>query len=347
MALIPVGKLTPQQLHEAVFKYRGYQRPEVLLGSSLGEDAAVIAFGPGQVVVSTDPITGASCRSGWLAVHVAANDVLCSGAEPVACLITILAPLNTEESKIAIIMKEASEAAQELQMEICGGHTEVTDSVNRIIISTVVLGIRNEELFPGNLCIEPDSAIVVSKPVGLEGSAILARDYHRQLSGFMESSELEELSSFFNSISVARESRIAVRHGVMVMHDVTEGGILGALFEMSLSRKMGFTLEEEAIPIHPLTHKLCQIMHADPLRLISSGCLIIVCRVGETLVKELREQGMDAAVVGHFTSRQERIMLRRDSSSGCMERHIIDQPSGDALWDIQARLTPSVKHHDP
>jgi len=338
LVLIPIGKPTPQQLQEIILKYKGYKRQEVLLGSQLGADAAIIDFGGKLAVVSTDPVTGATDRAGWIAVHIAANDVFCSGSEPVACLLTILAPPGTSEEDLEKIMIDASEAAEELRIEICGGHTEVTDAVNKTIISTVVFGKMSGNALLTLSEIENRDAIVVSKHTGLEGSGILATDYSSQLAEFMAAEEIDTLSSLLDSISIAAESRIALNHGVKAMHDVTEGGILGALYEMAEAAGLGFIVDAGSIPVHPLTQKLCQGLDIDPLRLISSGSLIMVTSDGMALVDDLRSNGIEAAVVGFFSNLPDRIVQHVNPVSGVREDVTVDPPRGDALWEVITRM---------
>ncbi|MCL2498482.1 MAG: AIR synthase family protein [Symbiobacteriaceae bacterium] len=327
------GKLTPEQLQRFIFNSRGVQRPEVLQPSELGEDSAILNLNSQLLVVSTDPITGAVQRAGWLALQVAANDIFANGAEPVGCLLTILAPEGTTPEEIGLIMQDAALAAAELQMEICGGHTEITSAVNRVVLSTTVLGTAPQGRVLRSKDAQAGDAIVLTKYIGQEGASILAKDYGGALQPWFSAAELEQLCKMMDQVSVAAESRLAVQGLVHAMHDVTEGGLLGALYELAEAAGLGFTIDEAMVPQHPLIARLCQILAVDPLRLISSGSLLIATPQGEELVARLQEQGIVSSLLGYFTADSRKILYHPD--------HVAQEvlpPQGDALWEAMTKL---------
>ena len=251
-----VGKLTPVELNQHVFRHLVQRRPEIIVGSALGEDSMLLDLGDSLCVMSTDPITGATKRSGWLAVHVSANDVASNGAEPVCCLMTILAPPDCPMAEIEQVMIDAAKAAEELNIEISGGHTELTSAVCKIVISTTVVGKT-----PRNHILRTDSAkagddIVVTKTIGLEGTAILAQDAKEYMLQWFSLEELATAEQFMNQISVVPEGLASVAFGVHAMHDITEGGLLGAIYEMASGAGLGFELFSHKVPIHPLTAEI-------------------------------------------------------------------------------------------
>ncbi len=321
-----LGKLPPSQLTERIFRHLTTRRSEVLLHSSLGEDSSVIDFGDKLCVVSTDPITGAVSAAGWLAVHVSANDVASNGAEPVACLLTILAPPTASEDEIERIMKDASRAANELNIEIVGGHTEVTAAVNQMVLSATVMGKVSRDRMVTSSGAQDGDMIVITKGVGLEGTAILAQDQADYLAHHLSPALLSEAQELTKQISVVKEGMIAAQLGASAMHDVTEGGLLGALYEMASCAQLGFILEADQVPILPSTHTICQLLGIDPLRLISSGCLLIATGKGDELVSALAAAGITSKVIGRF-HRGEKLLR---GASGQME--IVAPPQGDELW---------------
>ena len=135
-----IGKLPNDVLEKIIISNIKNKRKEVLVKAAVGEDNAIIDFGEEVCVMSTDPITGATKDIGKLAIHISCNDVASSGAEPIGVLLTILAPPGTSEEDIEKIMRDAGQASEEINIEIMGGHTEITDAVNRIIINTTVVG---------------------------------------------------------------------------------------------------------------------------------------------------------------------------------------------------------------
>lgn len=330
---MPTGKLTPADLSRLVFQRLKQRRPEVRLRAALGEDSAALDLGPDLCVISTDPITGAVSNAGWLAVHVSCNDVASNGAEPVAVLLTILLPPDSSQQAVAEILQDAENAASEVGVEIVGGHTEFTPAVNQPVLSTTVVGrVPAGKLAESRLARSGD-AIIVSNYVGLEGTAILAWDHEELVAPVLGHEMLQEARGLSREISIVQTARIASNLGARAMHDVTEGGILGAAFEMAEAAGVGFILDEEFMPVHPATRRLVTALNLDFLRLISSGALLVASPDPAPIVQALRLAGKPAAVIGSFTSdSRKRIKL---PSSRLVE---VEPPESDELWHFLARL---------
>src|SRR5699024_87620 len=139
------GKLPNEVLDKLLKNNIKTNRKEVLVGAQVGMDTAQIDFGENVCVVSTDPITGASANIGSLAIDISVNDVSTSGADSIGVLVTILAPVGSTVDEIENIMKDASNRARDLNVQIIGGHTEITDAVNKFIVSTTVIGKINKK----------------------------------------------------------------------------------------------------------------------------------------------------------------------------------------------------------
>ncbi|MDD4808344.1 MAG: AIR synthase family protein [Oscillospiraceae bacterium] len=321
-----VGKLTPAELEQNVFRHLTERRAEVSLRSGLGEDSTIFDFGGQVCVMSTDPITGAVEDAGWLAVHISANDVASNGAEPVCCLLTILAPADCAMAEIDRVMQDAARAAEELKIEISGGHTELTAAVNQMVLSSTVVGKadRNRIIRTGGALAGDD--IVVTKTIGLEGTSILAKDAASALLQWFPADLLDTAAQLGKRISVVPEGRVAAAFGVHAMHDITEGGLLGAVYEMASGAGKGFWLQEKAVPLHPATLQFCRQLQLDPLRLIASGSMLIATERGAALVEQLAAAGISAAVIGKFTAEPEKILIQAEGST------IVAPPEGDELW---------------
>jgi hydrogenase maturation factor len=175
--------------------------------------------------------------------------------------------------------------------------------------------------------------IVVTKSLGLEACAILALDYASCLQGVISDQILQRAATFLDLISVGTESRIAAMNGFSAMHDITEGGLIGALYEMSIAAGLGFELYSDDIPIFADVREICQVMNIDPLRLLSSGSLIIVSSRGKEMVEVLLKAGVNAEVVGQFTK----------DESYLLNGKAIDNmpPYGDELWRLIERIEKS------
>lgn len=294
--MLRLGKLDNDDLDRLVLKKFRRVRPESLSSPTIGQDCAVVDLDSDLLVLSCDPITSASvAHLGRLTVHVSCNDAAAAGAEPVGLLVTLLMPPTGTMEQISRIADDLSAAAQFANVDILGGHTEVTDAVTRAVTSATVIARQpRNQVLRG---MRPGDDIVMTKWAAVEGTTILAEDFAERL-GSVSASVLDTARSLAGKLSIVPESRIAMQFGAVAMHDVTEGGVLGASWELGFANHCAVLINTENIPIRKETQALCEALSLDPLRLIGSGSLLIACEDGIKLVDALQTQGISAAVIG-------------------------------------------------
>lgn len=275
MLILEIGKLKTELLEKYIFNNLSSNREEVIIKSGTGLDNAVMDFGGDLIVASTDPITGASKNIGSLAINVSVNDVSCQGADPVGVLMTVLIPPSATLEDLKEIVEDANKTAKKLNVDIIGGHTEITDAVNKILISTTVLGRVNRKVMPDPKSIKAGDVVAVSKYLGIEGTSIIAHDKD-DVSEILSEEELKFAKSLADDISVLREARLATKYGVKHMHDITEGGLYGALWETGVALGHGLRAYYDEIPILDETKKIAEFYGLDPMRLISSGSMLMI-----------------------------------------------------------------------
>ncbi len=329
------GKISPRILRGLVLSHLGYDRDEVIVPAAFGEDASVLDLGNAPVILSTDPITAAEAGAGRLAVIISCNDVAAGGGEPVGVLLTIILPEGSDQEVLRRIMGEAHETAKAMGVAIIGGHTEVVPHVSQPIISTTVVGKALPDLpyWPiTSSAARPGDKLLMTKVAGLEGTAILAADFAEILRerGVSEE-ELREAEALGDLISVVPEALEAARTGARAMHDVTEGGIIGAAYEMAAASGTGVIIREEDIPIEPVTRTFCRALHLDPLRLISSGALLIATPDGDDVEEALKGIGVRVTDIGSIVEEEELSLVRRLPGGGEV-RMELSPPDRDELW---------------
>lgn len=293
-----IGKIPNEILGNLLNKNMGKNHPDILIGPGVGRDCGVIDAGEEVCVLSTDPITGAVNKVGYLAIHISCNDIATTGAKPIGAMVTIMAPLNTDVEEIEEIMEDIDRAAQELGVGIIGGHTEITPAVNQVVLSVTALGkiTKDKLVHPGKAMVGDD--ILMTKTAGLEGTAIIALDREDIMKEHFPREFIERSAKFIQDISVVKEGIIAGELGAHVMHDATEGGVLGALWEMAQAMGKGFEVDVDKIAVADETRRICRVFNIDPLRLISSGSMIIVTPKGQELVEKLSRVGISATTIG-------------------------------------------------
>ncbi|ACL76032.1 AIR synthase family protein [Ruminiclostridium cellulolyticum] len=325
------GKLPNDILNKIVFGKINTFRKEVIMRPGIGEDCAAIEFDKYACVMSTDPITAAGKNAGRLAVHISCNDIASSGVEPLGLMVTILCPVGTTETELEHLMDQVCETAGQLNVEIIGGHTEVTPAVNKIILSTTCVGKSLKDKIISSSGAKPGDSVILTKSAGLEGTAIIAGDFEEELAEVMNKNELQYAKSLINAISVVPEGVLAGRFGVTSMHDITEGGVLGAAWEIAEASSTGVTIKKDSIPVEPVTRHICDHFGINPLRLISSGCMIITCKDGEGLVRLLGENNIKASIIGTITQNKTGRLLISEKE-GTSEN--IEAPGADELYKI-------------
>lgn len=324
-----IGKVPETVLKRAIFKQIHTKREEVLVGAGVGEDCAVMQLAPDEVfVLSTDPITGTSKNMGALAIQITANDLASAGAEPVGVLLTVLLPPSTEEPLIRQLMQEVEGACEKLNIQVMGGHTEITAAVNQPLISVTGVGkIRKDHLVTtGGARVGDD--VVVTKWIGIEGTSIIAKEKEEELLKRFARPFVEEAKNFDRFLSVVPEAAIAVKSGVSAMHDVTEGGIYGALWELAEASGVGLEIDLKAIPVRQETVEICECFRLNPYQLISSGCMLMASADGRRLVRDLERAGIKATLIGRCVEGKAKKVVNGEDTS------YLERPKTDELYKI-------------
>lgn len=326
-----IGKLPNDVLRDIVISKINKFNEDVIVGPQVGEDCSVVKFNDDVCVLTTDPITAADRNMGKIGVHICCNDIASAGVRPLGILVTILAPPSVEISDIKNIMKDVTSACEEMSIDILGGHTEITDAVNRTVISITAIGKGKANKFVRTGGALEGDDIIVTGYAGLEGTAIISRDYYEALSNIVSRDVLLSAQEMLKDISVVKTGLIAAEYGVNAMHDATEGGILGAIWEVAEASSLGAYIEQDNIPISSETLEICKAININPFRLISSGSMVITCKAGEGLCNLLKERGINAAVVGKIT-KEEKVIKNK------FKEEILSPPESDEIYNVELKL---------
>lgn len=324
-----IGKIPESVLIRSVLKQVKHRREEVLAGPGVGEDCAALEVGEGEaLVLSTDPITGTAKDIGRHGIYVTANDLAVSGAEPIGVLLTVILPPDVPEEELKKIIKDGEETCKGLHMEILGGHTEVSKIVSQPLLSVTGVGKVKKKSFLRTSGMKPNQDLVVTKWIGLEGTAILAKEKEEELRKRFPSILVHTARDFSHLLSVIEEARIATEHGVSAMHDITEGGIFGALWEMASGAGVGLEVDLKKIPIRQETVEICEYFGLNPYQLMSSGSILAASDDGYELVRKLEQAGIHAVVVGRTNGENDRILYNGE------DVRYLDKPQPDELYRI-------------
>ena len=313
--VLPVGKLPTEHLRY-LLRHLPKHDSRLLIGPQIGEDAAVIDAGDRYLVVTTDPITFATDHIGRYVVHVNANDIAVLGARPLWFFVVVLLPERDTKPELAeTIMADVGTTCEELGITLGGGHTEITQGLARPILVGQMLGevaptrlVRKTRIAIGDL-------ILLTRGVAIEGTAILARERSEQLRGRVDTDLLARAARFLiePGISVVSAALAAANVGeaVHAMHDPTEGGLAMGLFELVAPAGLGLRVIREHIPLFPETDTICSALALDPLKLISSGALLIAVAPdgAKSVLTAIEALGVPAMMIGEIRPPSEGITI--------------------------------------
>lgn len=305
MFTYPLGKLPAQDLAKLLTKYAPAD-PRLVVGGSVGEDAAVIDLGDRYLVATTDPITAATAEIGWYAVNINANDVACTGATPRWFLATLLLPENkTTPALVEQIFGQISSACAQLGVTLAGGHTEITYGLERPVVIGQMLGEVAPDKMVTTSGAQVGDDLILTKGIAVEATALIATEMRSQLLEYFYERTLNNYANFLHDpgISVVKDAAVALTAGgVHALHDPTEGGVATGLYELAQAAGVGLEIMEDYLPYLPETVALCRHFGLEPLGIIASGALLIAADPHYTtaIVEALRRVGIRASVIGRI-----------------------------------------------
>ncbi len=332
------GKLPWDLLKELVTK-TGFQADGVIQGPKAGCDVAVfnyqLAIKRAQefyqsredalVVYKTDPITFPTPDPGRYAVLVNSNDIVTSGALPYAFNSTIILPIGTTKEEVQNIQDGIDSECVKQKITILGGHTEISSSVNTPIVSGAMIGFVPADFYVTRKIQEGDVMLCVGWCTK-EGMSIIASEGYEQLKEVFGEQKLSRLMKLGENISVSDSAlMINKKYQPGLMHDATEGGILGAAFETIAAENYGLELTEEKFPLTKETKEVCELLEVNPLKVISSGTLLVVASL-EKAKNIVKESTADVPInaVGKIVSQKQGITLDGKSLTPPQSDEVID-----------------------
>ena len=333
-----VGKPSPTKLQALLKSSFGKPSNKLIVGPGPGLDAAILDIGNQQIMaIAEDPIFPAPNLPlelmGWFTVHIGASDVAVTGIKPQYMTYTLLMPPESTKKEAAQIIGAISEAAAELEISIVGGHTGWYAAVT---VPTVG-GVTVWGTAPENRWISPGGAkdgdlILMTKGPSIEAAALLAVLYRDKLTGKINDETLNQLCARTNQITVVEDALIAFRTGgVHAMHDATEGGVLGGLWEMNAASGLPVTVDLDAVTVPDDILQLAKHLQFDPWQAISEGTLLAAVESDQVsaVMKAWEEAGIPSYILGRFDKGAPHNTLKRDG-----KEQPIPEPEIDPFWNL-------------
>ncbi len=312
-----IGKVSADIFDEIILPHLGRQRPGILIGPQNGVDVGVVDLGNGQVMVTTtDPIFVVPPygweRSGWFAVHILASDAVTSGLAPTHITMDLNMPLSITREQFETLWQVMHKECDKIGMAIISGHTGRYEGCDYPMIGgATVICIGSKDRYVTPTMARVGDSIIITKGAAVEASGLFAVTFPQKVAERYGGKIAKEAEEIFWQMSVVEDALTAVEvgvhdNGVTAMHDATECGVWGGLFEIAQASKVGVLVDKEKIIVQDTVGKICDLFSIDPYSSISEGTLIITCRPQKAneVIKRLSHKGILASIVGEIAPKE-------------------------------------------
>ena len=345
------GKISESVLKRSVLKQLHTKSDRVALKPAVGEDCAVISMQRNRTdIAATDDgnekcaipadnsivtctqsftldVTDKNVRA-KCAVYAALNNIYAAGASPIGIELALLIPTTENEANLRETVRAIDAVCEEAGIVVLGGHTQVSRAVKNIIVNITAIGEADKNRLTPSSAVRPGMDIIVTGYVGLEGTAILANECREKLATRFSTAFVNKSAAYIDVISTAKEAASAVYAGAAAIHDASEGGIFGALWDMAEASKVGLDIDLKKIPIKQDTIEISEFFDINPYKLLSGGSLIIAAMDGNRIVREIEKTGQNAVIVGVATDSNDRVLIQGD------ERRFLETAQTDEIYKV-------------
>jgi hydrogenase maturation factor len=339
-----LGKITPEFFEQIILPRLGRKDDSVVVGPQHGVDIGVVRLGDGKVMaMTTDPFFVVPDygweRAGWFAVHILASDITTSGLRPQYMSIDLNLPPAMTESDLEALWKTVHETCLELGINVVTGHTGRYEGCNYPMIGGCTLvSVGDEASYVAGGMSKPGDAVLITKGAAIEATGLMAVTFPDKIQAALGEEVATRAQEVFWQMSTVKDSMTAVSvgvrdRGVTAMHDATECGVLGGLFELAVASGIGMRINQDSIPISEDVRAICDLFSMDPYTSISEGTLLLTCMAAfaEPVLSALRHAGIVAEQIGECNEGT-KVELQRNG-----KWMTLSHPRVDPFWQAFAK----------
>lgn len=321
-----IGKVSQTVLKRSMLKPLKFTREEAMFAPTVEEMCyGVNCKEDEQLLCASTVLYGDEKDLGIFALAQVSNNLATRGAKIVGVDVHIMLPPHAYESRLKAMMEYLEEAGSAHGIQILSTKAEVSPAVSKSIVYVNGVGLlKKGELLQSSMG-KPGQDIVLLKWIGLEGTFRAMREKEAELENRFVHTFLNQIRQMEAEMFSIKEIEIARMHGASAMHQITEGGILAALWEMAEASEVGLEVELKKMSIRQETVEVCEFCHLNPYQLTSAGSILIFAERGEELVQKYEEAGIKASLLGRTTADSARVILSGE------EKRFLDRPSADEL----------------
>lgn len=327
-----IGNVSQTVLRRSILKQLHTTREEAVITPSVEEMCSGIETdGSRQIIFSNTTLYGDEKDLPVFAMAHVLNDIATRGAEPVGVNLSILLPPHAYESRLKSMIEHAERAADRQNVQILNAKAEVSPVISKAVVTAVGVGTVEKGSLIQSSMGKAAQDIVLTKWIALEGMLRIAREKEEALSQRFVPVFMNQVKALEENIFSLKELRLAKEYGVSAMHQITGGGILAALWNISEASGLGLEVELAKIAIKQETIEICEFCHLNPYQMTSAGSILMLADDGKGLVDLLKRNGVQAEIIGKMTDGNERVILSHS------EKRYLDRPAQDELLKIYAK----------
>lgn len=339
-AELPLGKINPAVFDGLIYPRLGAPSPDILAGPMHGVDCGVVRVAPGKVLAMTaDPFFIVPEygweRAAWFAFHILASDITTTGLKPAHLAVDLNLPLSIKKAELELLWETVHRECLKYGVSVVTGHTARYAGCSYPMVGGAVMtALGDEDKFVTTKMARPGDKVIVTKGAAIETCGLFAAACPRLLEAELGRADLRELGKMFYKMSTVEDALAAAdgsarAAGVTSMHDATECGVWGGLYEIARASGSGMAVDKGAIPLAPAAGRLCARFGIDPYAAISEGTLLITAKPAAAagVLARLAVKGIDAALIGEVTSREHGVTATEDGRARALEH-----PVNDPFW---------------
>lgn len=336
-----IGKFQLDLIEKTVYPNLGAERSEVIIGPGHGRDNAVVSLGSDQVLVATaDPLSVIPALglkdSAYLSVQLLASDLATCGFPPQFMMVNLSLPPKMSDEEFGEYWTNIHAQCKKLGVAIIGGHTgRYVGSDYTVVGGGVMMSVVPEKQYVSSSMSKPGDLLIMTKGVAIATTGILARVFPNAIEKACGSSFLKRAQAYLGQFSVVEDALTAASvglrdRGVTAMHDVTEGGLFGALYEFSEASHIGLEIELSDVIITEEAKRVCDLFDLSPYSTLSEGTLLISVEPGkaEKVLHALGLKGIRSTTIGKVKRFEDGRWIRKDGA-----KQPLKKPTADPYWE--------------
>ncbi|MCK4644332.1 AIR synthase family protein [bacterium] len=343
MSELPLGKISPEIFKEIIYPRLGARSSNVIIGPQNGVDIAITKVGNKVMATTTDPVFIVKeygfKKAAWFAVHILVSDIVTSGLKPAYLSIDLNLPVEITKEELKILWETVHEECEKLGIAIISGHTARYDGCNYPMVGgATVIAIGDEDEYIAPTMAAPGDDIIVTKGCAIEAAGLFAATFPDKIKKELGKEVFQKADELFFKMSVVKEAELAREFGlrdkgITSMHDATEGGVFGGLYEVARASNVGMDIHKEKIIIKSEVEAICKRFEMDPYISISEGTMIITIKpvYSDKFIKLLKDNSIEASIIGKVNESG----IIRIFENG--ESNVLEHPETDPFWGAFAK----------